>query len=237
MAHENESPAPARQQGRGSNNQRAPAAQGASKQNTGGRKPKNKNTQQSELEAELERVRAELAATKASINERAARGSAPGEDAEPIQRLERPKGEAGDGKNGFNLQNAMGLEDDDEQYQAIMRSVHHNVVRANVDFTVDFRRQDPARLAAVYKLTRETHKPFLSRERFPLDWAIAEMTKQFLRNKRKHAVRRGYIGNREERKREREESAAEGSNKRRKTSTPTTHIDDMATGDEDENDD
>jgi len=98
---------------------------------------------------------AELAATKASINEKAARGNAPGEDAEPIQRLERPKGEAGDGKNGFNLQNAMGLEDDDEKYQAIMRSVHHNVVRANVDFTVDFRRQDPAKLAAVYKLVRD----------------------------------------------------------------------------------
>jgi hypothetical protein len=73
--------------------------------------------------------------------------------------------------------------------------------------------------------TRETHKPFLSRERFPLDWAVAEMTKQFSRNKRKHAVRRGYIGNRVERKREREKSVAEGSNKRRKTSTPTTHGD------------
>jgi hypothetical protein len=60
MAHENESPAPTRQQGRGSNNQRAPAAQGASKQNTGGRKAKNRNTQQSELEAELERVRGAL---------------------------------------------------------------------------------------------------------------------------------------------------------------------------------
>jgi hypothetical protein len=67
---------------------------------------------------------AELAATKASINEKATRGSAPGEDAEPIQRLERPKGEAGDGKNGFNLQNAMGLEDDDEKYQAIIVSVY-----------------------------------------------------------------------------------------------------------------
>jgi hypothetical protein len=67
---------------------------------------------------------AELAATKASINEKAAQGSAPGEDAEPIQRLERPKGEAGDSKNGFNLQNAMGLEDNDEKYQAIMVSVY-----------------------------------------------------------------------------------------------------------------
>jgi hypothetical protein len=60
MAHENESPAPARQQGRGSNNQHAPAAQGMSKQNTGGRKAKNKNTQQSELKAKLECVRGVL---------------------------------------------------------------------------------------------------------------------------------------------------------------------------------
>jgi hypothetical protein len=63
------------------------------------------------------------------------------------------------------------------------------------------------------------------------------MTKQFLRNKRKHAVRHGYIGNREERKHERGELAAEGSNKHRKTFTPTTHIDNMAIGDEDENND
>ncbi|KAJ7826209.1 hypothetical protein B0H14DRAFT_2185964, partial [Mycena olivaceomarginata] len=112
------------------------------------------------------------------------------EDTEPVERLERPKGEAGDGKRGFVLQSAMGLDDDRDLFQAIVRSVHTNVVRANVDFTIDFRRQDPAKLAAVYKLTRDSHKPFLSRERFPLDWAIAEITKQFLRNKRKHAVRR-----------------------------------------------
>ncbi|KAJ7848002.1 hypothetical protein B0H14DRAFT_2356918, partial [Mycena olivaceomarginata] len=137
-------------------------------------------------------------------------------DTEPVERLERPKGEAGDGKRGFVLQSAMGLADDRDLFQAILfqRSVHTNVVRTNIDFTIDFRRQDPAKLAAVYKLVRNS-SPFLSRERFPLDWAIAEITKQFLRKKRKHAVRRGYIGNCEERKRA-SEGRASPSSKHRK---------------------
>ncbi|KAJ7607636.1 hypothetical protein DFH06DRAFT_1004209 [Mycena polygramma] len=165
---------------------------------------------------------AELAAALAANTGRAARSSAPEEDAEPVQRIERPKGEAGDGKNGFNLQEKMGLAGDDEKYQAILVSIHTNVVRANVDITVDFRRQDPAKLATVYKLTRDAHKPFLSRERFPLDWSSAEMTKQFLRNRRKYDVRQGRLATREERKRAAEQTAG-GSSKRRKTA----HIDDI----------
>ncbi|KAJ7799626.1 hypothetical protein B0H14DRAFT_3886010 [Mycena olivaceomarginata] len=205
MAQENTNTSALGRENRGSNGQRKAAASNGGK----GTKAKPKKRTQDEMEAELARMKAELAAA----NEKIARERSSREDTEPVERLERPKGEAGDGKRGFVLQSAMGLDDDRDCSRQLC--VHTNVVRANVDFTIDFRRQDPAKLAAVYKLTRDSHKPFLSRERFPLDWAIAEITKQFLRNKRKHAVRRGYIGNREERKRA-SEGRAIPSSKRRK---------------------
>ncbi|KAJ6521758.1 hypothetical protein B0H19DRAFT_1371312 [Mycena capillaripes] len=177
----------------------------------------------------------ELAAANKKIAEHAARGAAPGgNDEDEVQRLERPKGEAGDKKNGFNLRVAMGLEDDAELYEAIVRAVNSNVARANLDYTVDFRRQDAAKLAAVYKLTRKDF-PYLTRSRFPLDWATAEITKQYMRNKRRYAVKRGFIPNRETRsKRRREEDTAEGSNKRRRTTGPIVHIDDQEEDEEEE---
>lgn len=68
---------------------------------------------------------AELAAAKAAIDKAARGARAHGdENQEPVQRLERPKGEAGDRKNGFILQDAMGLEEDREQYEAIGVSVY-----------------------------------------------------------------------------------------------------------------
>ncbi|KAJ7637884.1 hypothetical protein DFH06DRAFT_643532 [Mycena polygramma] len=140
----------------------------------------------------------------------------------------------------------MGLEDDRATYEAILvsvrmsvvvivdvphqRSVHANVARANIDMTVDFRRQDAAKLAAVYKLTRKGF-PYLTRDRFPLDWATAEVVKQYLRNKRRYAVKRGFIPKRADRKRQHEE-VAQGSNGRPRTGAgDVPHIDDM---DEDE---
>ncbi|KAJ7897880.1 hypothetical protein B0H14DRAFT_2557396 [Mycena olivaceomarginata] len=67
----------------------------------------------------------------------------------------------------------------------ILRTVHTNVGRANLDYTLDFRRQDPGKLAALYKLVRcrvsiqfwaygcfETRRdiPYVTRKRFPMDW-------------------------------------------------------------------
>lgn len=37
--------------------------------------------------------------------------------------LQKPKGSAGDSKNGFNLQDAMGLANNDKEYNAILVSV------------------------------------------------------------------------------------------------------------------
>ncbi|KAJ6614352.1 hypothetical protein B0H10DRAFT_2221363 [Mycena sp. CBHHK59/15] len=89
---------------RGSNNPRSKA---------GGGRPKGKKTTAADAT-----VQAEIAAANKKIAEHAARGAAPGgNDEVEVQRLERPKGEAGD---GFNLRVAMGLEDDAELYEAIV---------------------------------------------------------------------------------------------------------------------
>jgi hypothetical protein len=51
--------------------------------------------------------------------------------------------------------------------------------------------------------TRQTH-PYMTKKRFPADWAAAEMLKQYMKNHRRHAVRNGRMESRAER-RKREE--------------------------------
>ncbi|KAJ7787858.1 hypothetical protein B0H14DRAFT_2269676, partial [Mycena olivaceomarginata] len=119
----------------------------------------------------------ELQASKKSLEERAARGSA--QDDQPdddIVQLNKPPGEAGDKKRGFSLQTAMDLDGDDDLYGAIQRTMHDAVARAHLDASMDFREQAPDKLSAVFKLMRKDHA-YLTKKRFPLDWASAEMVK------------------------------------------------------------
>ncbi|KAF8193126.1 hypothetical protein K438DRAFT_2132673 [Mycena galopus ATCC 62051] len=244
----NENPAGPVAAGRGANSQRQPAAPARK----GGR-PKKNGVQPAEEEEdpqlEIARLKAKLAESEAANKNHqahAARGVEPAR--EEIVRLERPKGEAGDRKNGFVLINAMGLEDDPAQFTRIQAALHTNVVRANLDVEVDYRRQDPAKLAAAYKLVRlriklwpvphnhvKTRKefPFLTEKRFPLNWGLAEMAKQYLRNKRKYAVRLGRIPNRKERKRRAEENTAQGRSKRRRITDQDTGVPHIDEGEDD----
>ncbi|KAJ7017633.1 hypothetical protein C8F04DRAFT_1243941 [Mycena alexandri] len=232
---ENQPSVPA--QARGSNGQRG---------NAGGR-PKgsrNKNSRQTNdaVQEEIARLRArvaEMEATNKSLEERAARGStAAAAPEQEIERLHKPKGEAGDGKRGFNLRDAMGLEDDQEEFLRIQDIVRTNCRRVNLDFTQDYRKQEPEKLAALFKLSRKD-SDYLTTKRFPLNWAQAEIVKQYLRNRRKYNVRKGRLPDRETRKRQaQDDGTASGSRKRRKTtsgrsSSPLPHIDDQEDEDED----
>ncbi|KAF8153594.1 hypothetical protein K438DRAFT_1778179 [Mycena galopus ATCC 62051] len=241
----NENPAGPVAAGRGANSQRQPAAPARK----GGR-PKKNGVQPTEEEEDPQLEIARLKGTQIVLQgiAHAARGVEPAR--EEIVRLERPKGEAGDRKNGFVLINAMGLEDDPAQFTRIQAALHTNinVVRANLDVEVDYRRQDPAKLAAAYKLVRlriklwpvphnhvKTRKefPFLTEKRFPLNWGLAEMAKQYLRNKRKYAVRLGRIPNRKERKRRAEENTAQGRSKRRRITDQDTGVPHIDEGEDD----
>nr|GAT49004.1 predicted protein [Mycena chlorophos] len=155
--------------------------------------------------AELAELQAKLAAAMKTIADHEARDN--GTDApaqatkDAITTLYRPSGEAGSLKKGFNLQDAMGLEDDRDTYKAIQRLVHRNARRVGLDASVDFARQDPGKLAMVYKVARNMPGAYLTQERFPLDWAQADLVKQYMRNVRKHEVKNKRMPKRAERKR------------------------------------
>lgn len=51
--------------------------------------------------------------------------------------------------------------------------------------------------------TRKVH-PYLTKERFPANWATAEMVKQYLRNHRRYEVKHGRLETRKVRKRQQE---------------------------------
>jgi hypothetical protein len=85
----------------------------------------------------------------------------------------------------------------------IKNLVHENVIRANLGVRQIYCKQDPAKLAAVFKLVSIPHvairilltilsktpkgDEYLTEKRFPfrLNWGMTEMVKQFLRNRRR----------------------------------------------------
>ncbi|KAI0749183.1 hypothetical protein C8Q80DRAFT_609346 [Daedaleopsis nitida] len=87
-----------------------------------------------------------------------------------------------------NLERLTGMSHED--YKACQRTVRNIVVMAGLDITEDFRRQSAEDLAKVYRAARDQH-PVL--KTFQNNWVTAELAKQFLQNRRKHAVRRGYL--------------------------------------------
>ncbi|KAH9930798.1 hypothetical protein B0H21DRAFT_711943 [Amylocystis lapponica] len=143
-----------------------------------------KNT---ELEKQVILIQAELAKEKA-LRE-AAEKSATTKKAGPHRsvNIPKPKGSAG---NGFKLITEMKLVGDNELYKMILREVPMLGIQAGLDYREDFKNQPAAKLGLVYKLVRE-QIPYL--DEFENDWATAEIIKQYLYNKRKNSVSKGYI--------------------------------------------
>ncbi|KAJ7055135.1 hypothetical protein C8F01DRAFT_1374038 [Mycena amicta] len=174
-------------------------------------------------EARVAALEAALAAANKTIAEQNARAPAGGEldttnENESIKSLVRPAGEAGSNRRGFNLQAAMGLIDDRKLYKDIQRHIRNNCKRVNIDGSIEFARQDVEKLGMIYKLGRKEF-PYLTNKRFALDWAQADLVKQYLRNYRKVEVKAQRMPNRQERKRQREEGASAGPSKRARVAT------------------
>ncbi|KAL0957174.1 hypothetical protein HGRIS_003266 [Hohenbuehelia grisea] len=122
---------------------------------------------------------------------------------ERVEVLRKPKGEAGDSKRGFQLQDAMGLgdsEDGDMRYNEFLHTNRQNAHKAGIDLNLIYRQQDPAALAKLFKLNRMAI-PYLTRERFPNDWPQVKALKQYIRNARRGIARkqRGRTENRKKR--------------------------------------
>ncbi|KAH7904629.1 hypothetical protein BJ138DRAFT_1119235 [Hygrophoropsis aurantiaca] len=116
-----------------------------------------------------------------------------------------PASEMNQGDRG-RLMRAMQLEEDKPQYLAIQATVHELVIRVGMNLDVPYIKQPAELLGKLFKLSRRRH-PYL--ERFQSDWPTAELTKQFLQNKRKHSNRK--------RKAQENDSAQGGSRKRTKS--------------------
>ncbi|KAH9921277.1 hypothetical protein B0H21DRAFT_843729 [Amylocystis lapponica] len=110
-----------------------------------------------------------------------------------LTKIPKPKGSAG---NGFKLIDEMNLQGNQALYNSMLREIAQLSIQAGLDYRTDFKNQPAAELGLVYKLAREM---FPTLEQFANDWPTAEIVKQYLYNKRKNSVKKGYIPPRAER--------------------------------------
>ncbi|KAI0666536.1 hypothetical protein C8Q78DRAFT_1082815 [Trametes maxima] len=104
------------------------------------------------------------------------------EHAEELAQIARPPG------SGWSIREAMDV--DRVDYADIQRTVRSLVIRSQLDWTEDFRRQDADKMATMFRAARKAH-PVL--RRYIGNWATAAIAKQYMQNKRKHAYKQGYI--------------------------------------------
>ncbi|KIY48835.1 hypothetical protein FISHEDRAFT_58653 [Fistulina hepatica ATCC 64428] len=96
-----------------------------------------------------------------------------------IQIIPRPRCES------FNLKRIMGLERRDDDYNTIKNTVHHAAHSQGIDFHRKYRNQDIEVISAVCKEVRAL-QPYMTRDRFPGDWATKYLIRQYILNYRKH---------------------------------------------------
>ncbi|EJD42288.1 hypothetical protein AURDEDRAFT_126516 [Auricularia subglabra TFB-10046 SS5] len=139
-----------------------------------------------EAEALIAQQAAEIAAMKEQRRKALANVNAAVQDEldNDNVRIDRPKGSAG---NGFSLRTEMQLDNNQQLYKRIQRTVRRCVDKAALNEAHGIRKQDTIKLCNVYKAAREL-QPRL--KRFVNDWATAEMVKLLLRNRRQYAARR-----------------------------------------------
>ncbi|KAJ2911600.1 hypothetical protein MD484_g8815, partial [Candolleomyces efflorescens] len=161
-------------------NTRVTQAQSASTNELGELRAELDRLRQAAADAQAQVVEAQAAADEARAQAQAAQLAAaqPTIPQSQIVPILRPRGET------FSIQSAMGLEDDDDLYGSIQRTVRRAIVQAGVDMHSSLRAIPPEKLAAVYKKVRDTH-PYMDRRRFPSDWPTLDLMKQYLRNHRR----------------------------------------------------
>ncbi|KAJ6494484.1 hypothetical protein C8R45DRAFT_988239 [Mycena sanguinolenta] len=94
-----------------------------------------------------------------------------------LKLIPRPKGQAGRGKNGYNLQKEMKLQNDSARFQRIER-----ITRAYANwysFHPTIKEQDKTKLEKLIRLLQKDIKYF---QRFQGRWPIYAIVKQYLRN-------------------------------------------------------
>ncbi|KAG8921033.1 hypothetical protein FRC01_000473 [Tulasnella sp. 417] len=133
------------------------------------------NERLAELEEENRRLKKYRARWVRDHSEKQATGSEDAEDPIP-----RPPGERG--KNGWNMQDALQLEDDGDTYNEILATTRNAIREVGLDCKLRFDDQDTARLTNCYLQMKNKH-PYLSR--FKHNWACRELVIGALQNRRK----------------------------------------------------
>ncbi|OJT08401.1 hypothetical protein TRAPUB_689 [Trametes pubescens] len=147
------------------------------------------------VEAERDQVQVQLHQAQQNLAAAPPAAEAPAVNA-GLPDIPRPNG------NGWSIREAMDL--DRVDYAEIQRTVRSLVIRSQLDWTDDFRRQDADKLATMFRAARKSH-PVL--RRYINNWATAAIARQYMQNKRKHAYKQGYI--------KKKPNAADQSNQRR----------------------
>ncbi|THU99034.1 hypothetical protein K435DRAFT_856004 [Dendrothele bispora CBS 962.96] len=124
---------------------------------------------------------------KANENQPLAESTRADTSTEAIEAIPKPKGEAGSKKNGYVLQEAVGLMDNDELYNNFLAFIRNNQARAGIQLNKTYKFQD---LSAVHRLCRLTEKelPYFNEQRFPNFWPVTEALKQSLKNYNKNLI-------------------------------------------------
>ncbi|KZP03934.1 hypothetical protein FIBSPDRAFT_968563 [Athelia psychrophila] len=115
-------------------------------------------------------------------------------DTAKVKVLTKPRGEAGDGKRGYNLRHAMELrgKKGKEIYNEILESVRIYTIQAGLDFKKSYRYQDHLKIGNVFTMVCSV-QPSMTQDCFPVNWAAAAMLKQFLGNHRRWLRKKGCL--------------------------------------------
>ncbi|KAF5370299.1 hypothetical protein D9758_006955 [Tetrapyrgos nigripes] len=106
-----------------------------------------------------------------------------------IQKIDRPDGEPGNGRTGFNLQSACGLGDDDNHYAQFGELLRSACKQVAVDYSKTFQQQDSDKLYLVKKKV-SNKDTYFCKERFEGLWPIRDYMKVHINNARKHKKRK-----------------------------------------------
>ncbi|KAJ7463886.1 hypothetical protein B0H11DRAFT_2240829 [Mycena galericulata] len=138
----------------------------------------------------LARENAKLKQQLAEALARAGAGTNDAAGSAPTGNIPRPPGTAG---THFNIRNAMGLgktAKDGDQYLALLRNMRDLTLQAGINWEVPWAKMSAEAKGKLFAVPRERH-PIL--KRFHNDWATEEMVKQYIKNRRNMAYRRGDL--------------------------------------------
>ncbi|KAF8205731.1 hypothetical protein K438DRAFT_2014595 [Mycena galopus ATCC 62051] len=108
----------------------------------------------------------------------------PNDDNSEIISIPKPKGK-------FNIQEAMGLADDQHEFTKLQAGVHVLTVEGKIDFNKPWSKQEPSTVAKVLRVSEKCF-PYLTSKRFPRYWATSAMLQRYINSVRGyHTLKRG----------------------------------------------